>query len=45
MRAQKSGTIINISSGSTWRAMPGITLYAASKAAINGLFSLSLPVA
>jgi short-subunit dehydrogenase len=41
MRAQYSGTIVNISSGTTWRVMPGITLYAASKAAINGS-SLSL---
>jgi NAD(P)-dependent dehydrogenase (short-subunit alcohol dehydrogenase family) len=43
MRAPKSGTIINISGGSTWRAMPGIILYAASKAAINGSFSVSIP--
>jgi NAD(P)-dependent dehydrogenase (short-subunit alcohol dehydrogenase family) len=41
MRAQQNGTIINISSGSTWRGMPSITLYATSKAAINGLSSLS----
>jgi hypothetical protein len=42
MRANKSGTI-NTSGGSTWRAMSVIALYAASKAAINGLSSPQLP--
>ena len=37
MRFRHTGTIINISAASTWRAMPGVTLYSASKCALDGL--------
>ncbi|KFA69281.1 hypothetical protein S40285_09537 [Stachybotrys chlorohalonatus IBT 40285] len=36
MRSQGSGTIVNISSGSTLRSLPTIGIYAASKCAIEG---------
>jgi NADP-dependent 3-hydroxy acid dehydrogenase YdfG len=37
MRAQHAGAIVNISSGTTRMAMPGVGAYAASKAAVNML--------
>ena len=37
MRAQSRGAIVNVSSGTTLRAFPGIGGYAATKAALNML--------
>ena len=37
MRAQRSGVIVNVSSGTTRTATPGVGAYAASKAAVNML--------
>lgn len=41
MRAQRSGRIVNISSGTTRMALPGVGAYAATKSALNMLTSRS----
>jgi NADP-dependent 3-hydroxy acid dehydrogenase YdfG len=41
MRAQRSGRIVNISSGTTRMVLPGVGGYAATKAALNMLTSVS----
>jgi NADP-dependent 3-hydroxy acid dehydrogenase YdfG len=41
MRAQRSGRIVNISSGTTRMAMPGVGAYAATKAAVNQLTAVA----
>jgi short-subunit dehydrogenase len=41
MRAQRSGRIVNISSGTTRRVLPGVGAYAATKSALNMLTSVS----
>jgi NADP-dependent 3-hydroxy acid dehydrogenase YdfG len=41
MRAQRSGRIVNISSGTTRMALPGVGAYAATKAAVNMLTSVA----
>jgi NADP-dependent 3-hydroxy acid dehydrogenase YdfG len=41
MRAQGSGRIVNISSGTTRLAMPGVGAYAATKAAVNMLTAVA----
>jgi short-subunit dehydrogenase len=41
MRAQGSGRIVNISSGTTRMVMPGVGAYAATKAAVNMLTAIA----
>ncbi|MGH3631670.1 MAG: SDR family NAD(P)-dependent oxidoreductase [Sciscionella sp.] len=41
MRAQKSGRIVNISSGTTRMVLPGVGAYAATKSALNMLTAVS----
>jgi short-subunit dehydrogenase len=41
MRARGSGRIVNISSGTTRLAMPGVGAYAATKSAVNMLTSVA----
>ena len=41
MRAQGSGRIVNISSGTTRMALPGVGAYAATKAAVNMLAAVA----
>ncbi|MFN2535594.1 MAG: SDR family oxidoreductase [Pseudonocardiaceae bacterium] len=41
MRAQRSGRIVNISSGTTRMVLPGVGAYAATKSALNMLTSVS----
>jgi short-subunit dehydrogenase len=41
MRAQGSGVIVNVSSGTTRMAMPGVGAYAATKAAVNMLTAVA----
>jgi NADP-dependent 3-hydroxy acid dehydrogenase YdfG len=41
MRAQGSGRIVNVSSGTTRMVMPGVGAYAATKAAVNMLTAVS----
>jgi NADP-dependent 3-hydroxy acid dehydrogenase YdfG len=41
MRAQGSGAIVNVSSGTTRMAMPGVGAYAATKAAVNMLTAVA----
>jgi NAD(P)-dependent dehydrogenase (short-subunit alcohol dehydrogenase family) len=41
MRAQKSGTIVNVSSATTHRALPEIGVYSASKAALDMLSAVA----
>lgn len=38
MRENKSGAIVNISSAVFWNSFPGISVYSASKFALEGLF-------
>jgi len=42
LREQRGGTIVNISSASTWSGQPALAFYASSKASLNGEWLLFL---
>lgn len=41
MRAQRSGTIVNVSSGTTFQPIPGVGAYSATKAALSTLSAVA----